>query len=60
MKVEQSLANGKITQRKLAKLEQLQHSLDLERYEAQMIFSIMDDYDTKMAATAYPHCHRPI
>lgn len=60
LKVKQVLANGKVTQRELAELEQLRHRLDIERDEAQMMFSMMDERNTKKAAKACPHCHKPI
>ena len=60
LKVKQVLADGKITQREIAELEQLRHSLDLERSEAQMMFKMMDERTTKKASTACPHCHKPI
>ena len=60
LKIKQALVDGKITQRELAELEQLRHSLDIERGEAQMKFSMMDDRNAKKAATVCPHCHRTI
>ena len=60
LKVKQALADGKITQRELAELEQLRVSLDIERGEAQMMFKMMDERNDKKAATTCPHCHKQI
>ncbi|MFT4790238.1 MAG: cytochrome c553 [Paraglaciecola sp.] len=46
--------------RELAELEQMRHSLDIERGEAQMKFSMMDDRNAKKAATVCQHCHKTI
>ncbi|PKG97966.1 ion transporter [Paraglaciecola sp. MB-3u-78] len=60
LKVKQALADGKVTQRELAELELLRHSLDIDRDEAKMMFSMMDNRNAKKAVTTCPHCHKPI
>jgi voltage-gated potassium channel len=60
LKIKQALADGKITQRELSELELLRNRLDIDRDEAKMMFSMMDNRNAKKAVTACPHCHKPI
>jgi voltage-gated potassium channel len=60
LKLKQVLADGKVSQQELAELEQLRHSLDIERSEAKMMFNMMDNRNVKKLATTCPHCHKKI
>lgn len=60
LKLKQVLADGKVSQQELAELEQLRHSLDIERSEAEMMFNMMDNRHGKKLATTCPHCHKKI
>jgi voltage-gated potassium channel len=60
LKIREALANGKITQKKLAELEQLRQQLEIERSQAEVMFNMMDRHNTEKALTHCPHCQNPI
>jgi voltage-gated potassium channel len=60
LKIREALANGKITQKKLAELEQLRQQLEIERSQAEIMFNMMNRHNTEKTLTHCPHCQNPI
>jgi voltage-gated potassium channel len=60
LKIREALADGKITQSKLAELELLRQQLDIERSQAEVIFNMMNKRKNENAPTHCPHCHKKI
>ena len=60
LKVSEALADGKLTKAELLKLDELRHSLDIEKEQAELVFNQAKTQTSKSIASTCPHCGKPI
>ena len=56
LKVQEALADGKLTFEEYSKLEQVRESLDIEKEQAELVFNMLGKHNGKPAASHCPHC----
>lgn len=56
LRVKEALANGKLTAKEFADLEELRLSLDIEKEQAELVFKLLKRQNEKPATRHCPHC----